>query len=127
MDEQQVFLAVLEEAEIAPGIAPFRLHFETARTRRHAARHRCRDIGLDAIERVDGDALALAQPGYQLAVIDRAPPKSRFRHIGVSAEFRYLGEDFVVFHRKAVEPGFGTGGWAAAGGRDVLTSSAHPT
>ena len=80
MDEQQVFLPVLEEAEIAAGVALLRRHFEAAR-RRQPARHRGRDIGLDAIQRIDGDALALAQAMHQLAVIDRAAAKGRFRHI----------------------------------------------
>src|SRR5712672_1909466 len=45
-----------------------------------------RDIGLDAVQRVDGDALALAQAMHQLAVVDRAAPERRLGHIGLTAE-----------------------------------------
>src|SRR5437763_1470039 len=44
------------------------------------------DEGLDPVQRVDGDALALPQPRHQLAVIDHAAPKGGFRHIGVATE-----------------------------------------
>ena len=101
MDEQQVFLPVLEEAEIAAGIALLGRHLEAAR-RRHPARHRGRDIGLDPVQGVDGDALALAQPVHQLAVIDRAAAEGRFRHIGLAAEFGNLAQNLVVFHRARI-------------------------
>ncbi len=97
MDEQQVFLPVLEEAEIAARIALLRRNLKAPR-RRHPARHGGGDIGLDAVQRVDGDALALAQTMHQLAVIDRAPAESRFRHIRLAAEFGNLAQDLVVFH-----------------------------
>ena len=85
MDEQQVFLPVLEKAEIAAGVAFFGRDLQTPR-RRHPARCGGRDIGLDAIQRIDGDALALAQAMHQLAVIDRAPAERRLGHIGLTAE-----------------------------------------
>ena len=111
MDEQQVFLPVLEEAEIAAGIALLRRHFEAAR-RRHPARRGGRDIGLDPVQRIDGDALALAQPVHQLAVIDGAAAEGRFRHVGLAAEFGDLAEDLVVFHRR-VDDWDGIGGQRA--------------
>ena len=64
----------------------------------HAAGRGGRDIGLDAVERVDGDALALAQAVHQLAVIDRAAAEGRFRHVGLAAELRNLAQNLVVFH-----------------------------
>src|SRR4051795_11326780 len=97
MDKEQVFLPVLEKTEIAARVALFGRDLRRER-RGHPARHRGGDIGLDAIERVDGDALALAQPVHQLAVIDRAAAKGRFRHVGVAAEFGYLAQDILVFH-----------------------------
>src|ERR1700722_17746565 len=121
IDEKQEFLPVLKKPEIAPGIALLRRDFEAAR-RRRPARHRGRDIGLDAIERVDGDALTLAQAVHQLAVIDRPPAEGRFGHIGLAAEFGDLGQDLVVFH--AVW-GLGTDCWAAGDGAGVLPSSAQ--
>ena len=129
MDEQQVFLPILEEPEIAPWVALLGRHLEAAR-RRQPARHRSRDIGLDAVQRVDGDALALAQPVHQLAVIDRTAAKGRFRHISLAAEFGDLAENLVVFHLTGIwgqdlGPSFGTSWWAAADGRGVLPPSAH--
>ena len=79
VNEQQVFLPVLEEAEIAAGVALLRHHFEPAH-RRQAARGRGRDIRLDPLQRVDGDALALAQAMHQLAVVDGPPSERRLRH-----------------------------------------------
>jgi hypothetical protein len=75
----------------------FRWHLKPAR-RRHAAGHRCGHIGLDPVQRVDGDALALAQAVHQLAVVDGAPAERRFRHIRLAAELGDLAEDFVVLH-----------------------------
>ncbi len=101
MDEQQIFLPVLEKPEIAAGIALLRRHLRP-RGGTHAARRRGRDIGLDPIQRIDGDALALAQAMHQLAVIDRAAAEGRFRHVGLAAELGDLAQDLVVFHRAAV-------------------------
>ena len=98
MDEQQVFLAILEKAEIAARIAFFGRHLEAARRRQPARRGR-RDIGLDAVQRVDGDALALAQAMHQLAVVDGPAAKRRLRHVGMAAELRDLAENLVVLHR----------------------------
>src|SRR6266404_1608500 len=98
MDEQQIFLPILEEPEIAAGVAFLRRDVEAAR-RRYPARHRGGDMGLDALEGVDRDALTLAQPVYQLAVVDGAAAEGRLRHIGPAAEFGDLAQDFVVLHR----------------------------
>src|SRR6266478_3786214 len=98
MDKQQVFLAILEKPEIAAGIALLGRDVEPAR-RRHPAGHRSRDIGLDAVEGVDGDSLALAQPVHQLAIVHSTAAEGRFRHVGLATEFGNLAEDLVVFHR----------------------------
>src|SRR5437868_7048272 len=97
MDKQQVFLAVFKETEIAARVALLWRYFEAAR-RRHPARHRSGDIGLDALQRVDGDPLALAQTMHQLAVIDRPTAEGRLRHIRLTAEFGNLAQDLIVFH-----------------------------
>ena len=112
MDEQQVFLAVLEKPEIAAWIALFRRHLEPARRRQRAGGRG--DIGLDAIQRIDGDALALAQPMHQLAVVDGPAAKRRLRHVGLAAELRDLAENLVVLHRVGVwEAPVGRTGWPA--------------
>src|SRR5258708_13732234 len=77
MDEQQIFLPILEEPEIAAGVAFLRRDVEAAR-RRYPARHRGGDMGLDALEGVDLDALTPAHPWYQLSVVAGAPPQGRF-------------------------------------------------
>jgi hypothetical protein len=94
MDEQQVFLTVLEKPEIAPRIALFGRHFEAPRRRQRAGGRR--DIGVDAIQRVDRDALALAQAMDKLAVIDRAPAECRLGKPGLTAEIGDLLQDRVV-------------------------------
>ena len=118
VDEQQVFLAVLEETEIASRVALFGRHHEPAR-RRHPAGRGGGDIGLDAVQRIDGDPLALPQAVHQLAVIDRPPPERRLRHVGLAAEFGDLGENLVVFHLASDSGRFGT----AVGSRMAPT---HP-
>jgi len=124
MDEQQVFLPVLEETEIAAGIALLGRDFKAAR-RRHPARHGGGDIGLDPIQRVDGDALALAQTVHQLAVVDGPAAERRLRHIGLTAELRNLAQYLIVFHRGRGGARIWAVGWAAANGAGVLPSSAH--
>src|ERR1700694_3763001 len=78
---------------------------------------------MDAVKGVDGDPFALAQPVHQLAVVHSATAEGRLRHIGLTAVFRNLAQDLVVFHR-AKE--FGPGWWAAADRAVVLPPSAHP-
>src|SRR5580698_4930755 len=50
------------------------------------SRQRGGDKGLDAVQRIDGDALALTQPLHQLAVIHRTAAEGRFGHVGLVAE-----------------------------------------
>jgi len=88
---------------------------------RHANWHGGGDIGLNAIESVDGDAFALAQPQHQLAVVHGAAAKGRLRHIGLAAVFRNLAQDLVVFSSVKIGPGW----WAAADRAYFLPSSAH--
>ena len=107
MYEQQVFLAILEKPEVATGIALLGQDFKATRWR-YPARRRGGDIGLDAVEGVDGDALALAQPVYQLAVVHGAAAKGRLGHIGLTAEVGNLAQDLVVFHG---DRQVGSGGW----------------
>ena len=75
---------------------------------------------------IDGDALALAQPMHQLAVVDGAAAERGLRHVGLAAEIGNLAEDLVVLHRArnpAMAPGMR--GWAAADRRGVLPPSAQ--
>jgi hypothetical protein len=58
--------------------------------RRHAAGHGRRNIGLDALQRIDCDSLALAQAMHQLAVVDRPSAEGGFGHVGLAAEFGNL-------------------------------------
>jgi hypothetical protein len=78
MHEQQVFLPVLEEAKIAARVAALDRRLQPRR-RRHALRQRLGDEGLDAIQRVDGDALALAQPVQVDSAISNCRQKSEIR------------------------------------------------
>src|SRR5436305_9834612 len=97
MDEQQIFLPVLEKAETAARIALFGRNIQAVRGR-HRTGQRRGDKGLDAVQRIDGDALALAQPGNQLAVVDGAPAEGRFGHVEFTAEPGDLAKNLVVFH-----------------------------
>src|SRR5207247_10105189 len=112
MDEQQVFLAILEKAEIAARIALFGRHLEAARRRQPARRGR-RDIGLDAVQRVDGDALALAQPMHQLAVVYGPAAERRLRRVGLQAARGSLAKNLVVLLRSDWGSTRGEGGMAA--------------
>jgi len=98
MDEQQVFLAIFEKPEIAAG-SRFSGGTSSLRGGSTPAGHRGRDIGLDTVEGVDRDSLALAQPVHQLAIVYSAATECRFRHVGLATEFRDLAQDLVVFHR----------------------------
>src|SRR6478752_832820 len=106
IDEQQIFLPVVEEAEIALRVRLARTVSGRGGGRRHAERMNlrgsCCDYGsrfagsfnhdwtgplwrvsshesMDAIERVGGDAAAVAQPRGELAVIDSAPSERGLR------------------------------------------------
>src|SRR5262245_41512046 len=97
IDEQQVLLPVVEEAEVAlrvalagrrrrgrgDGGARFARALDDGGTRDRGP------VGLheaaDAVERLGGDAAAVAQPRSELAVIDGAPAEGRFRKSAVPA------------------------------------------
>src|SRR5262249_1687308 len=97
IDEQQILLAVVEEAEVALGIAfagrrrcrrgdggaRFARALDDGGTRNRGA------VGLhkaaDAVERLGGDAAAVAQPRRELTVVDSAPAEGRFRKSAVPA------------------------------------------
>ena len=98
VDEQQIFLPVVEEAEIALRIAVCGRRCGRQRRRRRGAGRRAfddrraaalrrmrRHEAVDAVERVGGDAAAVAQPRRELAVIDGAPAEGRFRQPGLPA------------------------------------------
>src|SRR5262245_36579561 len=97
IDEQQVLLPVVAEAEVAlrvafagrrwcgrgDGGARFARSLDDGGTRDRGA------VGLheaaDAVERLGGDAAAVAQPRGELAVVDGAPAEGRFRKSAVPA------------------------------------------
>src|SRR5262245_3085349 len=97
IDEQQVLLPVVEEAEVAlrvalagrrrcgrgDGGARFARSLDDGGTRDRGP------VGLheaaDAVERLGGDAAAVAQPRGELAVIDGTPAEGRFRKSAVPA------------------------------------------
>jgi hypothetical protein len=101
VDEQQIFLAVVEEAEVARGrafrVGRFRLqarrpahaqqlHQLTRRDRRLDALAGEEDA--DALQRLRRDAGAIAQAGDELAVVDGAPTERGFGHARAPAKFR---------------------------------------
>src|SRR5262249_34395403 len=100
IDEQQVLLTVVEEAEVAGrSLLRWRLGGGDA-GRGHPQQGpelgwacRCGDAlggekGADAFQRFGGDARTVAQAGHELAVVDGAAAKGRFGHAGAAAEFR---------------------------------------
>ena len=100
VDEQQVFLAVVEEAEVARGRilsarSPLRPASGAGVTRSSgissggavgASTPRRGQEGADPLQRLRRDAGAVAQPGHELAVVDRAAAERRFGHVGAAAE-----------------------------------------
>jgi hypothetical protein len=56
---------------------------------------------MDAVERVGGDAPAIAQPGGELAVIDGAAPEGRFGEAGLAAIVRDFLEQLLGVHNAA--------------------------
>src|SRR5215813_9648587 len=56
------------------------------------------DEGADTVERVGGDAAAVAEPGGELAVIDGAPPESRLGKSAVAAIVGNLLQQFLGVH-----------------------------
>ena len=110
VDEQQIFLPVVEKAKITRRIARFRRH--DGQRRRHGAqlarafddrgaralRGMGRHEAVDAVERVGGNAAAVAQPRGELAVIDRAASEGRFRQAGLPAIIRNLLKQLLRVH-----------------------------
>src|SRR5262249_56930937 len=88
-----------EKPESTGGVTLLGRHFEAAGRWRAPARGGHRDIGLDAVQRVDGDAFALAQAMHQLAVVDRPAAERAFRYVGLATELGNLAEELVVLHR----------------------------
>ena len=114
VDEQQIFLPVVEEAEIALRVARFsRRRGGRRRQRRGQPRvsrgrsmivGRCPCAGLrrheavDAVERVGGDAAAVAQPRGELAVVDRAAAERGFGEAGLPAIVGDFLEELLGVH-----------------------------
>ena len=112
VDEQQIFLPVVEEAEIALRIVRPRRRrgWQRRRHRRAGSRARsmiagrwpCRGMrrheAVDAVERVGGDAAAVAQPRGELAVIDGAAAEGRFRKPGLAAIVRNFLKELLRVH-----------------------------
>ena len=91
IDEQQIFLPVVEEAEVARRIAVRQRRRGDGRRQRRARLARAfddrqplalrrmrRHKTVDAVERVGGDAAAVAQPRRKLAVVDGAAAEGGF-------------------------------------------------
>jgi hypothetical protein len=100
VDEQQIFLAVVEEAEIAGGRislrkSPLRTGVGGSDPQQRPELGR-RDRRLDTPGRQEiahpfqgfgSNPRPVAQTGHELAVIDCPAPERRFRHVGPAAEF----------------------------------------
>src|SRR5262249_3499790 len=109
-DEEEILLPVVEEAEVALRIALAgwcRRH----RRRRGPRLARALDDGgtgrrravvlhetADAIERLGGDAAAVAQPPGELAVVDGAAAEGRFRKAAMPAVVGDLLQQFLRVH-----------------------------
>ena len=99
VDEEQILLPVVEEAEIALRVARLGRRRGRERRKRRAGFRELRSMtmgrgpsgrvgsheAVDAVERVGGDAAAVAQPGGELAVIDGAASEGRFGKSGLAA------------------------------------------
>src|SRR5579875_1524198 len=113
--EQEVFLPVVEETEITFRIAAGRRRRRRRRRRRyrpyvlhgwrveeHAPPPRprvgiARHEGADALERVGGNATAVAKAACQFAVIDGAPTESRLGESARPAKFGDFLQDLFVY------------------------------
>ena len=111
--EQQIFLPVVEEAEIALRVVA-RLSGSDRRRRRldqrergrrrveqHAAARRhsvgvARHETADAFQSIGGDAPAIAQAVGELAVVHRAAAEGGFGQAALAAEFADLLQDLIV-------------------------------
>ncbi len=111
MNEQQIFLTVLEKAEIASRIAALDRRFRHVDDGQAIPKK-----SSNPLQRIDRDALSFAQPMHQLAIVDRAAAKRRFRHPCQTAVGGDLGQKLVVFHQ------IGGQGWSGPNlvGRTIL-------
>ena len=111
VDEQQIFLPVVEEAEIALRIARRERRRGQRRRQRRARRVRALDDrrpfalrrirrheAVDAVERVGGDAAAVAQPRRKLAVVDGAAAEGGFRQSGLAAIVGDFRKELLCVH-----------------------------
>ena len=57
-----------------------------------------RHEAVDAVERVGGDAAAIAQPRGKLAVVDGAPAEGRFRQAGLAAIVGDFRKELLRIH-----------------------------
>src|SRR5690349_9612435 len=114
VDEQKIFLAIVEEAEIALRIVGGEAGCNRRRSRldhgknargcrlkQYAPPRRCPlDVtgheGTNALKRVGGDAAAIAQPACQFAVIHGAAAESGFGEAARAAKFADLLENLFV-------------------------------
>ena len=116
--EQQIFLPVVEEAEIAgrigaglrptsPDAAPASTRLRSAPAAHALDHHRALALhagiraheGADAVERFGGDAAAIAQAAGQLAVIDRAAAEGGFGQTGLAAIVGDFLQQLLCVHR----------------------------
>src|SRR3981081_3528742 len=63
---------------------------------------------------------------HQLAVIDGPTAKRRLRHVGATAELRYLAENLVVLHRAGILCSFGGQRWVTATSYHHLPNRGRP-
>ena len=120
VDEQQIFLPVVEETEVAlrvgrPCGGGGRRPAAAAGAAGRASRARSMIVGapvrgvrrhetVDAVERVGGDAPAVAQPRRQLAVVDRAAAEGRFGKPGLPAIIGNFLQQLLGVHRNLAAP-----------------------
>ena len=98
-DEQQIFLAVVVEAEILCGLAGGRRPVTAAKAAGApctAARRLARDEGMHALHRIDRDAAAEPQAADQLAVIHRKPAEGGLRHAHAAAKIGDVSQECVA-------------------------------
>ena len=112
--EQQIFLPVIEEAEVARRVVAGLAGGDRQRRRRNrrqsdggggiehdaAASRRgfnaVRHEAADALQRIGGDAPAIAQAAGELTVVDGAAAEGRFGETAPAAEFADLLENLLV-------------------------------
>ena len=114
VDEEQIFLPVVEEAEIALRVVGMQ------RRCGHGRRRRARGVGalddrrarrravlqgrvrlhkaVNPIERVGGDAAAVAQPRRELAVVHRAAAEGGFGQAGAPAIIGDFRKQLLCVH-----------------------------